>query len=61
MAAKPFASSAEPGVTEQTLEVLADGVHALTAEGDPGPVLRRPAAGVRTAERDRAVGEQLRG
>lgn len=35
MAAKPFASSADLAVKEQTLEVLADGVYALTAEGDP--------------------------
>ena len=35
MATKPFASSADLGVKEQTLEVLADGVYALTAEGDP--------------------------
>jgi glyoxylase-like metal-dependent hydrolase (beta-lactamase superfamily II) len=35
MASKPFASSADLGVKEQTLEVLADGVYALTAEGDP--------------------------
>ena len=35
MAAKPFASSADLGDKEQTLEVLADGVYALTAEGDP--------------------------
>src|SRR3954467_13318450 len=35
MAARPFASSADLGVKEQTLEVLADGVYALTAEGDP--------------------------
>lgn len=35
MAAKPFASSADLGVKEQTLEVLADGVYALTADGDP--------------------------
>ena len=35
MAAKPFASSADLGVKEQALEVLADGVYALTAEGDP--------------------------
>ena len=35
MAAKPVASSADLGVKEQTLEVLADGVYALTAEGDP--------------------------
>ena len=33
--AKPFASSADLGPKEQTLEVLADGVYALTAEGDP--------------------------
>jgi len=33
--AKPFASSADTAVKEQTLEVLADGVYALTAEGDP--------------------------
>jgi glyoxylase-like metal-dependent hydrolase (beta-lactamase superfamily II) len=35
MASKPFASSADLGVKQQTLEVLADGVYALTAEGDP--------------------------
>src|SRR3954451_743472 len=35
MAAKSFASSADLGVKEQTLEVLAEGVYALTAEGDP--------------------------
>ncbi|MCX6464899.1 MAG: MBL fold metallo-hydrolase [Pseudonocardiales bacterium] len=35
MAAKPFASSADLATKEQTLEVLADGVYALTAEGDP--------------------------
>src|SRR4051812_30902811 len=35
MAAKPFASSADLGVKEQKLEILADGVYALTAEGDP--------------------------
>ena len=35
MAAKPFASSADLAEKEQTLEVLADGVYALTAEGDP--------------------------
>jgi glyoxylase-like metal-dependent hydrolase (beta-lactamase superfamily II) len=33
--AKPFASSADLATKEQTLEVLADGVYALTAEGDP--------------------------
>lgn len=33
--AKPFASSADLGEKKQTLEVLADGVYALTAEGDP--------------------------
>lgn len=32
---KPFASSADLTEKEQTLEVLADGVYALTAEGDP--------------------------
>jgi glyoxylase-like metal-dependent hydrolase (beta-lactamase superfamily II) len=35
MATKPFASSADVAAKEQTLEVLADGVYALTAEGDP--------------------------
>ena len=35
MATKPFASSADLGVKEQNLEVLADGVYALTAAGDP--------------------------
>jgi glyoxylase-like metal-dependent hydrolase (beta-lactamase superfamily II) len=35
MTAKPFASSADVAAKEQTLEVLADGVYALTAEGDP--------------------------
>ncbi|ASU85001.1 MBL fold metallo-hydrolase [Nocardiopsis gilva YIM 90087] len=33
--AKPFASSADLEEKQQTLEVLADGVYALTAEGDP--------------------------
>lgn len=33
--AKPFASSADTDVKTETLEVLADGVYALTAEGDP--------------------------
>ncbi|BBG05097.1 MULTISPECIES: MBL fold metallo-hydrolase [Pseudonocardia] len=33
--AKPFASSADTAAKEQTLEVLADGVYALTADGDP--------------------------
>lgn len=32
---KPFASSADLDEKEQTFEVLADGVYALTAEGDP--------------------------
>jgi glyoxylase-like metal-dependent hydrolase (beta-lactamase superfamily II) len=32
---KPFASSADLGEKTQRLEVLADGVYALTAEGDP--------------------------
>lgn len=35
MAKKPFASSADLGEKTETLEVLADGVYALTAEGDP--------------------------
>jgi glyoxylase-like metal-dependent hydrolase (beta-lactamase superfamily II) len=35
MASRPFASSADLGVKQQTLEVLADGVYALTADGDP--------------------------
>src|SRR5689334_22338907 len=35
MATKPFASSADLDTKRQTLEVLADGVYALTAEGDP--------------------------
>ncbi len=35
MAAKPFASSADTEAKKQTLEILADGVYALTAEGDP--------------------------
>ena len=35
MAAKPFASSGDLEAKEQTLEVLADGVYALTADGDP--------------------------
>ena len=32
---KSFASSADLGVKVETLEILADGVYALTAEGDP--------------------------
>jgi glyoxylase-like metal-dependent hydrolase (beta-lactamase superfamily II) len=32
---KPFASSADTAPKKETLEVLADGVFALTAEGDP--------------------------
>lgn len=32
---KPFASSADTAAKAETLEVLADGVYALTAEGDP--------------------------
>ncbi|KAB2390384.1 MBL fold metallo-hydrolase [Actinomadura montaniterrae] len=32
---KPFASSADLAEKERSLEVLADGVYALTAEGDP--------------------------
>ena len=35
MPAKPFASAADTSVKEQTLEVLAAGVYALTAQGDP--------------------------
>jgi glyoxylase-like metal-dependent hydrolase (beta-lactamase superfamily II) len=35
MATKPFASSADLSAKEQTLEALAEGVYALTAEGDP--------------------------
>jgi glyoxylase-like metal-dependent hydrolase (beta-lactamase superfamily II) len=35
MAKKPFASSADLGEKTEKLEVLADGVYALTAEGDP--------------------------
>ncbi|MDQ4007747.1 MAG: MBL fold metallo-hydrolase [Actinomycetota bacterium] len=35
MGAKPFASSADLADKTETLEVLADGVYALTAEGDP--------------------------
>jgi len=33
--AKPFASSADTAPKKETLEVVADGVYALTAEGDP--------------------------
>lgn len=33
--AKPFASSADMTEKTETLEILADGVYALTAEGDP--------------------------
>jgi glyoxylase-like metal-dependent hydrolase (beta-lactamase superfamily II) len=32
---KPFASSTDLALKVETLEVLADGVYALTAEGDP--------------------------
>src|SRR2546423_3007594 len=35
MVVKPFASSADLEEKTETLEVLADGVYALTAEGDP--------------------------
>ncbi|HEX6355186.1 MBL fold metallo-hydrolase [Actinophytocola sp.] len=35
MTGKPFASSADLAAKEETFEVLADGVYALTAEGDP--------------------------
>jgi glyoxylase-like metal-dependent hydrolase (beta-lactamase superfamily II) len=35
MATKPFASSADLAEKQRALEILADGVYALTAEGDP--------------------------
>ncbi len=35
MSAKPFASSTDLDVKPETLEVVADGVYALTAKGDP--------------------------
>lgn len=35
MAGKPFASSADLAEKQQTLEILGEGVYALTAEGDP--------------------------
>jgi glyoxylase-like metal-dependent hydrolase (beta-lactamase superfamily II) len=35
MSVKPFASSADLAAKTETLEILADGVYALTAEGDP--------------------------
>ncbi|MFD1048889.1 MBL fold metallo-hydrolase, partial [Kibdelosporangium lantanae] len=35
MATKPFASSADLAEKHRALEILADGVYALTAEGDP--------------------------
>jgi glyoxylase-like metal-dependent hydrolase (beta-lactamase superfamily II) len=35
MAAKPFASSADLSEKTEKLEILSDGVYALTAEGDP--------------------------
>jgi glyoxylase-like metal-dependent hydrolase (beta-lactamase superfamily II) len=35
MTAKPFASSADLADKTETLDILADGVYALTAEGDP--------------------------
>lgn len=35
MASKPFASSADLGEKTETLEILGDGIYALTAEGDP--------------------------
>ncbi|PIE45955.1 MAG: MBL fold metallo-hydrolase [Gammaproteobacteria bacterium] len=35
MSKKPFASSADLGEKTETLDILADGVYALTAEGDP--------------------------
>ncbi len=33
--ARPFASSADTDAKPETLEILADGVYALTAQGDP--------------------------
>ncbi|GAA2817117.1 MBL fold metallo-hydrolase [Kribbella solani] len=35
MATKPFASAADLAAKVETLEILADGVYALTSEGDP--------------------------
>jgi glyoxylase-like metal-dependent hydrolase (beta-lactamase superfamily II) len=35
MSSKPFASSADLAEKQETLEVLGDGIYALTAEGDP--------------------------
>lgn len=35
MSQKPFASSADLAEKDQTLEVLGDGIYALTADGDP--------------------------
>ena len=35
MTARPFASSAGLAAEEQTLEIIGDGVYALTAQGDP--------------------------
>jgi hypothetical protein len=35
MGSKPFASSADLDAKTETLEVVADGVWALTAQGDP--------------------------
>ncbi len=35
MSSKPFASSADLGEKSETLEIVGDGVYALTAEGDP--------------------------
>lgn len=32
---KPFASSADTAEKTDTLEILGDGIYALTAEGDP--------------------------
>ena len=47
MTAKPFASSADLGEKEEILEVLGDGVYALTAGGDPnvGAVEGAPSRG----------------
>ena len=35
MGSKPFASSADLDAKTETLDVVADGVWALTAQGDP--------------------------
>ena len=38
--AKPFASSADTAEKTETLEILADGVYALTAEGEVPTAVR---------------------